>query len=63
MAGQKGKNTMTMKELLDLISEVECELFELKSNNPDRPLLKEAHEAARDALVAFAKEIKFIPAR
>ena len=54
---------MTKRELLDLISEVESELFELKSDNPDRPLLKEAHEAARGALGAFAKEIKFIPTR
>lgn len=51
---------MKMKELFDLIAEVECEIFELMSDNPDRPLLKEAHEAARDALVALAKEIGFI---
>lgn len=46
---------MTNQEIFEMLSEFECALLYAKNRDPKNEKLKEAHEHARDALVAFAE--------
>jgi hypothetical protein len=46
---------MTNQEIFDMLSENESRLFYASNQNPENNELKEAHAAARSALIAFAK--------
>lgn len=51
---------MTNKEILDILSENECQLFYAMCRDKDNEELKAAHAAARLALETFAKATGFI---
>lgn len=50
-------SNLSLDQILDMLTDVECELFHLSSDNPDNRDLEEAKSSARAALTSFAKAI------
>lgn len=55
MEKKKGNEVMNDKKVLEMLSELECDLFHASTDNPEHTALKEAHATVRKALENFAK--------